>query len=213
MRIGLLSDTHVPYRAPEIPASVLHALSGVDLILHAGDVDEPWALEALRTVAPVCAVRGNYHLLERSNAGASLPKSVELEREGFRIALDHGHRLGITTFFWKAVTLLRNLAGRWEFAAYDGAIARSLLARFPQADVIVFGHTHRFYQAWWGETLLINPGAALPTAYFNAPFVPSIVHLLLEVGQRPEVQRIFLSPLSGAALSGVALSGDLTDDY
>ncbi|MFP4343646.1 MAG: metallophosphoesterase family protein [Anaerolineales bacterium] len=194
MRIGLLSDTHVPYRAPEIPASVLRALSGVDLILHAGDVDEPWALEPLKAVAPVYAVRGNYHLLERSDAGASLPESVELEREGFCIALDHGHRIGSMSFFWKAVTLLRNLVGYWEFAAYDAAIARSLLARFPRAHVIVFGHTHRFYQAWWGETLLINPGAALPTAYFNAPFVPSIAHLVLEVGQPPEVQRVLLRP-------------------
>ncbi len=193
MRIGLLSDTHVPYRAPRIPPSVLTALSDVDLILHAGDVDEPWALEPLKALAPVYAVRGNYHVVERSNAGASLPKTIELEVEGFRIALNHGHGSGVMAYLWKLWTLFRNLAGYWEFAAYDVAIARSLVERFPRAHVIVFGHTHRFYGAWWGDTLLINPGAALSTAYFNAPFTPSVAHLILEAGQGPQLQRISLA--------------------
>jgi uncharacterized protein len=190
MRIGLLADTHVPYRAAAIPGPVLEALRGVDLILHAGDVDEPWALEALRALAPVQAVRGNYHLFDGSSGGAALPETVELNVAGFQIGVTHGHRMGLATWFWKFYLLQENMRGRWTVPAYDRATARALLRRFPQADIIVFGHTHRFYQAYWGHTLLINPGAALYTTYFNAPHTPSLAHLILEPGQPPEIHRI-----------------------
>lgn len=190
MRIGLLADTHIPYRADTIPAAVLDALRGVDLILHAGDVDEPCALGALRELAPVHAVRGNYHLLDGSSGGASLPETVEIEAAGFHIGVIHGHRMGPATWFWKFYLLLENMRGRWASPAYDRAIARNLLRRFSQADIIVFGHTHRFYQAYWDKTLLINPGAALRTAYFNAPYTPSLAHLILEPGRPPEVHKV-----------------------
>jgi len=190
MRIGLLSDTHVPYRADAIPTSVLDALRGVDLILHAGDVDEPWALDVLRELAPVHAVRGNYHFFDGSSGGASLPETIELEVVGFRICVIHGHRMGPMTWFWKLYLLLENMRGRWETPAYDRAMKRALLRRFPQANIIVFGHTHRYYQAYWGKTLLINPGAALRTAYFDAPHMPSLAHLVLEPGRPPQVHKI-----------------------
>jgi hypothetical protein len=190
MRIGLLADTHVPYRADSIPDPVLDTLRGVDLILHAGDVDEPWALDVLRELAPVYAVRGNYHLFDGSSGGASLPETVELEATGFRIGMAHGHRMGLATWFWKFYLLFENMHGQWSPPAYDRALARALVRRFPQADIIVFGHTHRFYQAYWGKTLLINPGAALRTAYFDAPHAPSLAHLILEPGHPPEVHRI-----------------------
>jgi putative phosphoesterase len=190
MRIGLIADTHIPYRAAEIPTSILSALSGVDLILHAGDVDEPQALDVLRELAPVYAVRGNYHLFDRSSGGASLPESIEIDVVGFHIGLIHGHKIGLSTWFWKIYMLLQNMWGRWTLPAYDRALSRALVRRFPRADIIVFGHTHRFYQAYWGKTLLINPGAALRTSYFNAPNIPSLAHLVLEPGKPPEVIKI-----------------------
>jgi len=52
--VGVISDTHGLLR-PEVPK----LLTGVRLILHAGDVGAPEVLEALRTIAPVIAVRGN----------------------------------------------------------------------------------------------------------------------------------------------------------
>ncbi len=196
MRIGLLADTHVPYRAPFIPPSVVAALSGVELILHAGDVDEPWALEPLRALAPVHAVRGNYHIFDGSAAGASLPESVELELEGFRVALCHGHHPGLAGWFWKARTLARNLLGRWDFEAYEAAIVARLGERFPAADIIIFGHTHRFYFSRHGELLIVNPGAALPTACFDAPYPPSVAHLLLERGREPALTQVILDELA-----------------
>lgn len=193
MRIGLLADTHVPYRMPEIPEPVAAALRGVDLILHAGDVDEPWALAPLEALAPVHAVRGNYHILDRSAAGAALPVSVELELAGRRIAMEHGYDIGPTALLWKAWSLVRQLTGRWDFPAYDAAIARCLLRRYPAADIIIFGHTHRYYCAWWGKTLVLNPGAALRTGCLGAPFIPAIMQLLLEPDTPPQVTRIRLT--------------------
>lgn len=52
--VGIISDTHNLMR-PE----ALKALRGADLILHAGDIGRPEVLDALRTIAPVIAVRGN----------------------------------------------------------------------------------------------------------------------------------------------------------
>ncbi len=189
---GLLADTHVPYRAPEISSDVLTALRDVDLILHAGDVDEPWALQPLETLAPVYAVRGNYHLFDRSSAGRTLPETVELDIEGFHVVLTHGHKIGPTALLWKGWMVLQNLRGRWHFPRHDRLVARTLLRRFPDADVIAFGHTHRFFEAHWDDVLLINPGAALQTSYFGAPLPSSVVHLTLERGKSPDVHRIDL---------------------
>jgi uncharacterized protein len=69
MRIGVLSDTHGLLR-PE----VLPALVGVDHILHAGDVGDAAILQALRTVAPLTAIRGN---IDRTGPCAALP-AIEL---------------------------------------------------------------------------------------------------------------------------------------
>ncbi|MBN1262540.1 MAG: metallophosphoesterase family protein, partial [Anaerolineae bacterium] len=184
MLVGLIADTHVPYRVPEISPDAVSALRGVDVILHAGDVDEPWALAPLEALAPVYAVRGNYHILDRSAAGADLPETVTLDLDGFCVIVNHGYDVvgRPASLLWKARSVLRNLVGRWDFPAYDRAIARSLVRHFPRADVIVFGHTHRYYEAVWGATLIVNPGAASRTSYFGAPFPPSVAHLTLRSG-------------------------------
>ena len=57
--IGVVSDTHIPARAPFLPSSLFGLLDGVDLILHAGDIEEESVLDELRALAPVEAVAGN----------------------------------------------------------------------------------------------------------------------------------------------------------
>ena len=54
MHVGVVSDTHGLLRP-----QVIDAFSGVDMILHAGDIGDPEVLESLTAVAPVFAVRGN----------------------------------------------------------------------------------------------------------------------------------------------------------
>jgi putative phosphoesterase len=81
LRIGLISDTHGLLR----PAAV-EALGGVDAIVHAGDVGDPQILEALRTIAPVVAVRGN---IDREAWADALPESATFEAGGVLVHVVH----------------------------------------------------------------------------------------------------------------------------
>jgi hypothetical protein len=81
MKIGVVSDTHGLLR-PE----VLPALSGVDHILHLGDVGNHTILESLAEIAPIHAVRGN---IDRSGPCSSLPETDVLLFEGHYIYLLH----------------------------------------------------------------------------------------------------------------------------
>jgi putative phosphoesterase len=67
-RIGLISDTHRLLR-PE----ALHALDGVDSVIHAGDVGDPLILDELRRLAPVTAVRGN---VDRAAWARTIPETA-----------------------------------------------------------------------------------------------------------------------------------------
>jgi len=79
MRIGLISDTHIPVARKELWPQVYAALRGVDLIMHGGDLMVPDVLDWLENVAPVMAVQGNgdYTGFERSLPPAD-PRLSEL---------------------------------------------------------------------------------------------------------------------------------------
>ena len=59
MRIGLISDTHIPDAAKAIPPQVKEIFRGVDLILHAGDLYDISVLDELESIAPVLAALGD----------------------------------------------------------------------------------------------------------------------------------------------------------
>ena len=151
MRIGLISDTHGQLRA-----RVLELFDGVDLILHAGDIGNLGIITELEAIAPVHAVHGN---TDDSAIAARFGESVELEIDGIRIAMTHGHRLGSPT-------------------------APGLRRMFPAADVIVYGHTHvqRIDQ---GRPLVINPGAAGPARFKLKPAVTLLELPGLEATELP----------------------------
>ncbi len=161
--VGILSDTHVPYRMAQLPPAVFDVLRDVDVLLHAGDVDQPQALQPLREIAPVFAVRGNIHVLDLSSGGASLPPVVELHIAGHRVVLSHGYLPGLGDFWFKGRDVALRLLGRGDKTRFNRRIAQRLNSLYPRADVIVFGHTHRVYVEWMGDTLLVNPGAISPT--------------------------------------------------
>jgi uncharacterized protein len=79
--IGLISDTHGLLR-PE----AVRALSGVQHIIHAGDIGGPEILEQLRAIAPVDAVRGNN---DKGAWAAHIPLYLALELEGISIHVLH----------------------------------------------------------------------------------------------------------------------------
>jgi len=182
---GILSDTHIPYRMKRLPQAVLDGLKDVDLVLHAGDVDKPEALAPLWKIAPVHAVRGNVHVLDLSSGGASLPRSIELHLAGRRVLVTHGHLPGLLGLWLKGRDVMLRLLDRDEKQRFNQRIACRLVSLYPDADVIVFGHTHRAHVEWLGDTLLINPGAVCPT--FRE--LPSIARMTLG-GDMPQVQII-----------------------
>jgi uncharacterized protein len=147
-RIGVLADTHCPEFIERLPDAVFTAFEGVDLILHAGDVNAASTLEALARIAPVEAVRGDHDL-----SLDGLPLVRKLTVEGRRIVLVHGHR---PRWIEEPHTLLWTLS--LGFFRPHADLPRALRRRFPDTDVIVYGHTHRAEARTIDGALLFNPG-------------------------------------------------------
>jgi len=132
-RIVVLSDTHVsPRSTRQLPDDVYRNLAATDLILHAGDLVSLDMLRELEGFAPVHAVLGNN---DHELLGL-LPERFEVEVEGIRFGLVHdsGDRQG------RAARMRR-----W----------------FPDADVVVFGHSHEpCNEAGDADQVLFNPGSS-----------------------------------------------------
>lgn len=133
MRIGIISDTHIPSRARELPDFVGQAFADVDLILHAGDINDYSVLRALNAIAPTQAVAGN---TDPPGMVEALGFELLLTVSRFRLGLTHGH-LGRG----------RTTPDR-AFNTFEG-----------KADIIVFGHSHRPFQGRRDGVLLLNPGS------------------------------------------------------
>lgn len=134
--IGLISDTHGLVRA-----GVHEALSGVELILHAGDVGGEAILQELRLIAPVRAVFGNTDV----PGDPALVERIDVEVGGVHLHVSHGHEVGSPT--------PAKLAERYD------------------ADVVVYGHTHQQLVTRINARLFVNPGAAGPRRFNLKPSV------------------------------------------
>ncbi|MGH7482811.1 MAG: metallophosphoesterase family protein [Longimicrobiales bacterium] len=123
---------------------VFHVFAGVDRIIHAGDVGSPDILVELAAIAEVTAVIGNtdgFDLIDR------LPEQTAVDAAGWRIEIEHGHRIA------------------------GGPRPAPLRERHPDADVIVYGHTHRPLEDRAGGAIVVNPGAAGPPRFDLRPSV------------------------------------------
>jgi putative phosphoesterase len=125
----VMADTHVPRRARVLPEGLIPHLGRADLILHAGDLMDPALLDELAAHAPVEAVRGNL-----DPPDLDLPETLEFEFGGARVAMIHD-------------------SGRKQ-----GRRMR-LRRRFPEARVVVFGHSHIPFLEDEGGLMLLNPGS------------------------------------------------------
>jgi putative phosphoesterase len=132
VRVVVLADTHVRRgRVRRLPDAVYAALDEADAIIHAGDFVVPELLHELSGFAPVHAVLGN----NDHELTGLLPQTTACSLGGVPIAVVHdsGPR-----------------AGR----------AARLARRFPDADVVVFGHSHApVDERGLGGQLLFNPGS------------------------------------------------------
>jgi uncharacterized protein len=147
-RVGVVADTHCPEFMAELPSRLFNVLSGVDLILHAGDVNGQSTLDELQRIAPVEAVRGDH-----DHALTALPIHREITIGGKRVVVVHGDR---SRWIEEPETLLWTLSlGHYRpHKGLPGALRR----RFPEADVIVYGHTHRPRVDTIGGAVVFNPG-------------------------------------------------------
>jgi len=147
-RVAVVADTHCPEFLEKLPDRLFEVLDGVDLVLHAGDINSELTLAALGRLARVEAVKGDH---DRSLA--NLPDSREVTVEGKRIVVVHGQR---SRWIEEPNTLLWTLS-LGHFRPNRG-LPRALRRRFPQADAIVYGHTHRSQAETIKGVLLFNPG-------------------------------------------------------
>lgn len=153
--LGIVSDTHVNLGGKrQLAPQLFDALQGVDLILHAGDLNTLRVVTDLEAIAPVYAVHGNNEDWE----AAQLPRTRLIEVEGCRIGLAHGDVAAT-----EDVTPLSGIpAEKYGWAA---AIALSHFATAP-LDCLVFGHSHwplihPYTRRFDGRhILLFNPGSA-----------------------------------------------------
>jgi len=131
MRIGVISDTHVA-TVDELPPRLRMALSGVDLIVHAGDFTQRAVLDGLKALGEVKAVCGN---MDSAELKRMLPEKELFVVGGRKIGLVHGS------------------GAPW-------GIAGRIRQLFEEADVIIFGHSHEPCHLYLQGSLMFNPGRA-----------------------------------------------------
>lgn len=166
MRIGFLSDTHIPV-APVLFPQILERFHGVDFILHAGDIVLSRVLDELETVAPVYAAQGNHdgHLVDDPRV-----KPLHLlDLNGFTVALLHVFE---PWHVGREVLGPRLLDGAW-------------------ADVIISGDSHQEGMEVVDGALCINAGSATMPRN-RAPSPGHIGFLTLERGRPPSAELFHL---------------------
>ncbi|WP_246268781.1 metallophosphoesterase family protein [Acrocarpospora macrocephala] len=129
MKVVVLSDTHAPRFWKTCPPRVAEHLRGADAILHAGDVCVGWVLDELAAYAPVHAVKGN-----NDGPDVHAPQTLELTLGGLRVAMIH------------------------DSGQAKGRLAR-MRARFPEAELVVFGHSHIPIDQTADRLRILNPGS------------------------------------------------------
>ncbi|MFI8296269.1 metallophosphoesterase family protein [Streptomyces nigra] len=142
MRLLLMSDTHLPKRAKALPEPLLAELPRADVVFHAGDWVDTATLDLLESrSARLVAVYGNN---DGPGLRARLPEVARAELGGLRFGVVH------------------------ETGAAQGREARCA-ARFPDLDVLVFGHSHIPWDTTAATGLrLLNPGS--PTDRRRQPY-------------------------------------------
>jgi uncharacterized protein len=140
VELAIISDTHLPRGARRLPDACVERLKAADLILHAGDLSTLAVLRELEGYGPVVAVHGN---VDDAEVRAAVPAIASIEAAGATIALVH------------------------DAGPAKGRLAR-MRRRFPDADAVVFGHSHIPLHERTGDGFQIfNPGS--PTERRRAP--------------------------------------------
>jgi len=144
----------------QLRREVFDVFAGVDHILHGGDLGPLDLLAELQSIAPVTAVYGN---TDGPAVRARLPQVARIQLDGFRIVVTHGDQFGSPT-------------------------PDQLNAAFPEAEILVYGHTHRPLLTLVDQVVTVmNPGGAGPRR-FDLP--PSVGIMELEPGIPPRARLV-----------------------
>jgi uncharacterized protein len=140
LKVGVISDTHIPAIALSLPPVVFEIFKGVDLILHAGDIVELSVLDELSAIAHVEAVAGN---MDGSEVHLKLPSKKIIPIGGYSVGLIHGK--------------------------YKIDVQREMIMKeFSAVNLIVYGHSHTPFWGKEGSVYFLNPGS--PTDKRHAPY-------------------------------------------
>ncbi len=143
--VGLISDTHVPKRAQDLPQKIFKIFEKVDYIVHAGDLVELAVVDELEQIAPVLAVQGNMDGVEVADA---FPRMNSLKVLDWKIGVMHDPDVAF------GFDKMRELVNQNGF------------------NVFVYGHTHVANVTWEENTLYINPGSpTVPASIMSKPSV------------------------------------------
>jgi putative phosphoesterase len=179
MRIGLISDTHLPSlirTLDELGPSIRDFLATVDLILHAGDVTAPSVVEWCGQFAPILVARGNNDLFEHPNLG----DRHLIDVEGWRIGLVHEVRP--------------------ESRPIQALLADGLGGE--QVDILVAGDTHHERLEFREGVLFVNPGS--PTLPHHKDYRLGTVALLEVEASEISAEVIVLGHTEGFPNPGTA---------
>ncbi len=147
----------------KLPAAVFDVFAEVDHILHAGDIGGLELLTELEAAAPVTAVFGN---TDGFDVRAKYPQVATCELDGFIVVVTHGDQFGSPT-------------------------PARLRDAFPEAEIIVYGHTHEAHLELVDKTVTVmNPGSA-GVARFGVP--PTVGIMELEPGIPPRARMVPLA--------------------
>ena len=142
MKVGVISDTHIPVSCNRLPKALIEGLKGVDLIVHAGDLVELFVLDELSKIARVEAVCGN---MDSRDVKRQLPEKKVLKLGKFNVGLIHGEGAPDKVF-------------RYVQDAF----------KEEELDCIIYGHAHNPIIEIIDDTIYFNPGS--PTDKIFAPF-------------------------------------------
>ena len=132
MVLAIISDTHLPRGTRRIPDDCVERMRGADVVIHAGDISTPEALAEIEALGPpVYAVHGN---VDSEELRRRLPEAVTVEAGQARIAVLH------------------------DAGPSKGRLERMRL-RFPEADAVVFGHSHIPLHEERDGFQIFNPGS------------------------------------------------------
>ena len=137
MKILVLSDTHIPRVAQDLPDNIYAEIKSADMILHAGDFIDVEVLESLKKLKRVHAVYGN---MDSPELRRTLKDKAIIQAGNFKIGLIHGY-------------------------GAPRELMETVKAEFTNVDAIVFGHSHIATNIQKDGILFFNPGSPTDTVF------------------------------------------------